>query len=120
VATLLGRIRYLPEINSTNAQIRGFAERTALNTPIQGTSADIIKKAMIDVFESLGETGLRSRMLIQVHDELLFEVPESEKDRVIPLIKQKMEEAVKLDVPVIADLKTGADWNDMEKLKAAV
>lgn len=120
VATLLGRIRYLPEINSTNAQIRGFAERTALNTPIQGTSADIIKKAMIDLCAALGKAGLRSRMLVQVHDELLFEVPASEADRVTPLIKQKMEEAVKLDVPVIVDLKTGADWNDMEKLKAAV
>ena len=88
VTTVTGRIRYLPDINSKNGQIRGFSERMALNTPIQGTSADIIKIAMIDIDKYLKESGSRTRMLLQVHDELLFEVPDSEMNSIAPLIKQ--------------------------------
>ncbi|MBN1823703.1 MAG: DNA polymerase I [Endomicrobiales bacterium] len=110
VMTLSGRIRYLPEINASNSQVRGFAERTALNTPIQGTSADIIKIAMIEVDRLLREEGYGTKMLLQVHDELLFEVPEQELKAVAPLIREKMENAMMLKVPVVVDLKSGSDW----------
>jgi DNA polymerase-1 len=115
VTTVTGRIRYLPDINSKNGQIRGFSERMALNTPIQGTSADIIKIAMIDIFKYLKESGSNTRMLLQVHDELLFEVPDEELSAIAPLVKQLMEKAMKLDVPIIAEMKAGANWNEMAK-----
>jgi DNA polymerase-1 len=116
VTTLLNRIRYLPEINASNAAVRSFAERTAMNTPIQGTSADIIKVAMGTVDRLIREKAWKTRMLVQVHDELLFEVPEPELDRAAPLIRQKMEEALALDVPLVVDLKKGVNWTEMEKL----
>jgi len=116
VATVTGRIRYLPDINSKNGQIRGFSERMALNTPIQGTSADIIKIAMINIYRFLKETGSGTRMLVQVHDELLFEVPDEEIAAMAPQIKNKMENAMQLDVPLVADLKAGPDWNNLIKL----
>ncbi|MHB9154397.1 MAG: DNA polymerase I [Endomicrobiales bacterium] len=114
VATLLGRIRYLPDIRSTNGQVRGFAERTALNTPIQGTSADIIKLAMIEIHRALSRERPGARMLVQVHDELLFEVPEAELGTISSMVKYRMESALKLDVPLVADLKTGHNWAVME------
>jgi DNA polymerase-1 len=116
VTTLLQRRRYLPEINASNGAVRGFAERTAMNTPIQGTSADIIKVAMVHVAKLIEEKGWKTRMLLQVHDDLMFEVPEGEVSVVAPAVKKAMETAVSLDVPVVADLKKGVNWADMEKL----
>jgi DNA polymerase-1 len=115
VTTLLQRRRYLPEIHASNAAVRGFAERTAVNTPIQGTSADIIKVAMRDVARLIEEKGWKTRMLLQVHDDLLFEVPAGELDEVAPAVKKVMETAVALEVPVVADLKKGVNWAEMEK-----
>ncbi|HEY3426197.1 MAG TPA: DNA polymerase I, partial [Negativicutes bacterium] len=110
VTTLFGRRRYLPDIHSSNFNQRSFAERTAMNTPIQGTAADIIKKAMIDVHASLSEKKLRSRILLQVHDELLLEVVEAEKEVVAELVKQVMEQTVSLIVPMVVDVKMGKNW----------
>jgi len=117
VTTLLNRRRYLPEINSKNGSLRGFAERTAINTPIQGTSADIIKVAMIRITERLKAKGLRAKMTLQIHDELLFEVPEQEVDELGRLAKEEMEGAVSLDVPVVVDIRVGRNWRDLEKMK---
>jgi DNA polymerase-1 len=116
VATLAGRRRNIDDINSPNAFTRGFAERAAMNTPIQGTSADIIKQAMIHVDRDLEKSGLATRMLLQVHDELVFEVPKSELDRVLPLIRRAMESAYRLKVPLVVDMKMGVNWNDMERV----
>lgn len=114
VSTLLNRIRYLPEINSKNGQMRSFAERTAMNTPIQGSAADIIKVAMINISHKLQVTGYRSRMLVQVHDELLFECPEDEIEEIRKLVKNEMENAIKLSIPLVAEIKTGLNWRDLE------
>lgn len=110
VTTLFGRRRFLPDINSSNFNQRSFAERTAMNTPIQGTAADVIKKAMIDVYWALQKSGMKSRLLLQVHDELVLEVIEGEVEAVSNLVKKAMEEAVQLDVPLIADVKIGENW----------
>ena len=110
--TLFGRRRYLPDINSRNFNLRGFAERTAINTPIQGTAADIIKIAMVNVQKMLEQVGYKSRILLQVHDELLLEVTEAEREEVGALVKQTMESAVKLSVPLIADVNYGVNWAD--------
>ena len=110
VTTLLGRRRYLPDIRSSNYNVRSFAERTAMNTPIQGTAADIIKLAMVRMDEELRQRSLRSRMLLQVHDELVFEVPEEELETMKTLVPQVMESAVKLDVPLKADISYGPSW----------
>src|SRR6185436_13950652 len=91
VRTLLGRLRRLPDLNSPNYQIRMEAERQAMNTPVQGSAADLIKKAMIDLFRELGRRGLRSRLILQIHDELLLEVPEGEAEEARALVKQVME-----------------------------
>lgn len=115
VKTLAGRIRYIPEINSPNKQIVSFGERMALNTPVQGTSADIIKIAMINVAKKIKEQFLKTKILLQVHDDLLLEVPENEKDFVLKILKYEMENAVKLDVPLLVDIKTGTNWAEMEK-----
>lgn len=112
VQTLFGRRRYLPDINSRNFNLRGFAERTAINTPIQGTAADIIKIAMVNVQKVLEEGKYKSRILLQVHDELLLEVTEAEREEVGALVKQTMESAVKLSVPLIADVNYGKNWAD--------
>ncbi len=114
VSTLLNRIRYLPEINSKNGQMRSFAERTAINTPVQGSAADIIKVAMIRISEELRAKSLKSRMLVQVHDELLFESPEEEIEEMKKIAKDGMENAIKLSIPLIADIKVGANWRDLE------
>jgi len=113
VKTITGRIRYIPEINSTNKQIVSFGERMALNTPVQGTSADIIKIAMINIYKKLEEQNLKAKILIQVHDDLLLEVPVEEKDIILKLLKREMETAVKLDVPLLVDIKTGTNWNNL-------
>ena len=112
VQTLFGRRRYLPDINSRNFNLRGFAERTAINTPIQGTAADIIKIAMVNVQKMLEQGGYKSRILLQVHDELLLEVTAAEREEVGALVKQTMESAVKLSVPLIADVNYGVNWAD--------
>jgi DNA polymerase-1 len=117
VTTLLNRRRYLPEINSKNGSIRGIAERIAINTPIQGTSADIIKVAMIRIMEKLRAKGLKTKMSLQIHDELLFEVPEDEVEKLSRLAKEEMEAAVSLDVPVVVDIKAGKNWRDLEEMK---
>ncbi|OXM84327.1 DNA polymerase I [Paenibacillus rigui] len=110
VTTLLQRRRYLPEIKASNFNLRSFAERTAMNTPIQGTAADIIKLAMVQMDERLKKEKLRSRMLLQVHDELVFEVPEDEIETMKVLVPQVMESALKLDVPLKADVDSGLNW----------
>ncbi|GKV69590.1 DNA polymerase I [Sporosarcina sp. NCCP-2716] len=110
VTTMMNRRRYLPDINSSNFNLRGFAERTAMNTPIQGTAADIIKKAMIDMDSRITEEGLEARMLLQVHDELIFEAPESELEKLKELVPDVMEHALELDVPLKVDSAYGASW----------
>lgn len=110
-STLYGRRRYLPDLNSDNRQRREVAERAALNAPIQGTAADIIKVAMIDVHKSLRESGLTSRMLLQVHDELVLEVVESEREEVEALVREKMSSAIDLSVPLEVSVGTGASWD---------
>ncbi len=112
VTTLLGRRRYIPEINSGNVTVRQFAERMAMNAPIQGTAADIIKVAMLDISRSLKEKSLQSSMIMQVHDELVFEVPEGERNDVIELIRGKMEGVIKLKVPLIVEIYTGKNWDE--------
>jgi DNA polymerase-1 len=113
VRTLFGRVRPIPDIESRNPNQRGFAERTAINTPLQGTAADLIKLAMIAIDHQLTERKLKTRMLLQVHDELLFEVPAEEAAEVETLVRTEMESAVKLNVPLLADLAFGPNWRDM-------
>lgn len=110
VTTLFGRRRYLPDINSSNFNQRSFAERVAMNTPIQGTAADIIKKAMILVYKALEDEKLKSRVLLQVHDELVLEVTSNEADRVRALVKNAMEEAARLAIPMTVEVKMGRNW----------
>ena len=110
VTTLFGRRRYLPDINSHNATVRGFAERNAINAPIQGTAADIIKVAMIRIFERFKAEGIRSKMILQVHDELNFSVYPEEKERVERIVLEEMQGAISLKVPLIADSGFGQNW----------
>ncbi|QMV44894.1 DNA polymerase I [Cohnella cholangitidis] len=110
VTTLMDRRRYLPEIRHSNFNLRSFAERTAMNTPIQGTAADIIKLAMMRMNEALLERGLRSRMLLQVHDELVFEVPQEELEIMKELVPEVMSTALELDVPLLAEVSVGSNW----------
>lgn len=112
VTTLLGRRRYIPEINSRNWNVRGFAERTAINMPIQGTAADIIKLAMIQIDELLHNSGYKSRMLLQVHDELIFEIHEDETDILPEKLKEMMENAYELDVPLDVEIGLADNWLD--------
>ncbi|HHY22281.1 MAG TPA: DNA polymerase I [Bacilli bacterium] len=112
VTTLLKRRRYLPELTSKNFNMRSFAERTAINTPIQGSAADIIKKAMVDISNEMNERKLQSRLLLQVHDELIFEVPQSEVEQMSSLITNVMERAITLIVPLKVDLSVGKTWYD--------
>jgi DNA polymerase-1 len=116
VSTLLGRRRFIPELRMSNPSLRGAGERMAINMPIQGTAADIIKIAMIRLPERLRSAGLRARLLLQVHDELVLEVPRGEVDRVVPILRSTMEEALKLDVPLTVDVKVGDDWESMRPL----
>jgi DNA polymerase-1 len=111
--TLFGRVRPIPDLESRNPNQRGFAERTAINTPLQGTAADLIKLAMIAIDRKLTERKLKTRMVLQVHDELLFEVPADESAEIEALVCAEMEGVVKLSVPLVADLKSGNNWRDM-------
>lgn len=110
VKTLFGRRRYLPDINSRNATVRSLAERNAINAPIQGTSADIIKKAMIGVDRKIAEAGLRSRMVLQIHDELVFDAIESEADMLKDIVKQEMENVIPLSIPLTVECNYGKNW----------
>jgi DNA polymerase-1 len=113
VRTLFGRMRPIPDIESRNPNQRGFAERTAVNTPLQGTAADLIKLAMIALDRKLTERKLRTRMVLQVHDELVFEVPTGEKAEIEALVRAEMEGVAQLKVPLVADLAFGPNWRDM-------
>ena len=110
--TMFGRIRELPEINSKNFTRRSFAERTAMNTPIQGSAADIIKLAMNAVQSELEQRGLKSRLLVQVHDELVLEVPAAEREESEALLRDKMEHVVTLSVPLTVDIHYGTNWEE--------
>jgi DNA polymerase-1 len=110
--TLFGRERPIPEINSSNASARGFAERTAVNSPLQGTAADLIKLAMVRIDAALEAGGYRSAMLVQVHDELVFECPPEEVEAVSKLVKREMEGACQLNVPLVVDVGVGDNWRD--------
>ena len=112
VTTLFGRRRYLPDIQHSNRVIRAEAERMAVNTPIQGTAADLIKKAMIHIHQKMIQDGLRTKMLLQVHDELVFEVPEEELVTVVPLIKEEMEGVYPLRIPLKVDINQGRNWDE--------
>ncbi len=114
VRTLFGRIRPIPDINSKNANQRGFAERTAVNTPLQGTAADLIKIAMIRIDAALSARNLKSRMTLQVHDELVFEVPENEIDEMKSLVREHMEKAHTLTVPLQVEIGVGQNWRDLD------
>ena len=110
VTTLFGRRRYLPDINSHNATVRGFAERNAINAPIQGTAADIIKVAMIHIFERFKKENIKSKMILQVHDELNFSVYPEEKEKVEAIVIEEMQKAFPLRVPLVADSGFGQNW----------
>ena len=110
VTTLLGRRCAIPEINSKNGAVRGYAERNAINYPVQGSAADIIKVAMVRIAARLAEQGLEARMLLQVHDELVFDVYTPELKEVSALIKSEMENAYTLEVPLVVDIGVGANW----------
>jgi DNA polymerase I len=112
VRTLFGRIRPIPDIQSKNPNMRGFAERTAVNTPLQGTAADLIKIAMINIDRELTTRKLRARMLLQVHDELVFEVPQDEVETMRELVNRNMESAIELRVPLVVDVGVGMNWRD--------
>jgi DNA polymerase-1 len=114
VQTILGRRRAIPEINSQNRMVREAAERMAINMPVQGTSADIIKVAMINLDREMAKGKLKSKMLLQVHDELIFEVPENELEEMSKMVPETMSTALKLSVPIKVDLKTGRNWGEME------
>jgi DNA polymerase-1 len=106
----MNRRRYLPELQSGNFNVRSFGERCAMNSPIQGTAADIIKIAMIRTDRALRENGLRAKLLLQVHDELIVECPAEEKDTVQALLREAMEGVLRLDVPLKTDISVGGDW----------
>ena len=108
--TIMGRRRYLKDINSGNAIVRNASERLAINAPIQGSAADMIKVAMIDIHKKFEEKGFKSRMLLQVHDELVFDAHKDELDEIVPIIKDLMQNAVKMDVPIIVEAGTGQTW----------
>ena len=110
VDTILNRKRYLPELSSRNFNIRSFGERMAMNTPIQGSAADIIKVAMVKVYDELKKRELKSSLILQVHDELIIETHKDELEEVKTLLKDLMENAVKLSVPLKVDMETGESW----------
>jgi DNA polymerase-1 len=110
VKTLLGRRRYLPHIHSQNQAERGFAERNAINAPIQGTAADMIKKAMVSIYRKMKSAKMKSALILQVHDELVFDAHKNELDELQHLVRQEMENALPLNVPVLVELGTGQNW----------
>ena len=117
VTTLMGRRRYIPEINSKNMGIRQFAERQAVNTPIQGTASDLIKMAMVKISKQIQDDSLESKMILQIHDELVFDLPTVELKILTKLVKEEMEQVKKLDVPIKIDMKKGMNWLDMEAVE---
>jgi DNA polymerase-1 len=117
VRTFYGRLRRIPEINSKNWNLRQFAERTAVNTPLQGGAADLIKLAMLGVDRALRGAKLRARMILQVHDELILEVPPEEVEIAAPILRREMEQAWQFRVPIVAEVSAGDNWRDMEDLK---
>ncbi|MDD2703364.1 MAG: DNA polymerase I [Candidatus Omnitrophica bacterium] len=114
VTTILGRRRYIPEILSKNQNLRQFAQRQAVNTPVQGSASDLIKSAMIEIHKEFSAGKFRTKMILQIHDELLFDVPRAEMEGVVCLIREKMEHVLELDVPVRVDIKKGKNWLEME------
>jgi DNA polymerase I len=114
VKTLFGRVRPIPDINSKNVNQRGFAERTAVNTPLQGTAADLIKIAMIRIDAEMMKQKMKSRMTLQVHDELVFEVAESELETMKSLVREHMEKTHALSVPLVVEMGVGPNWRDMD------
>lgn len=116
VTTMMGRRRYIKDINSRNRNLRQFAERTAVNSPIQGTAADIIKLAMLRCEKAIEDNHIDAKMLLQVHDELIFEVSREGALALSQVVKQSMEEAVALNVPLKVDLKAGFNWQEMENI----
>jgi DNA polymerase-1 len=110
VKTLMNRLRYIPEINSSNRNVKMLGERLAMNTPIQGTAADIIKIAMVNVSDRIKDEKLNSRLILQVHDELVLEVEKNELELIIKIVKEEMESAITLEVPLIVDVKWGDNW----------
>ena len=119
VCTLLNRRRYIPDIHAANYQLRSGAERMAINMPIQGTAADIIKLAMIRVLDEMRERRVRSRMILQVHDELVFEVPKDERQLMTTLVKEVMEGALSLVVPLTVEVKIGRHWGEVAPVEDA-
>jgi DNA polymerase-1 len=117
VTTILGRRRYIPEINSSDIRLRQFAERTAVNAPIQGSAADIIKVAMLAIHQKMMKEGLESKMILQVHDELVFDVPKKEAGRMARIVKEGMEDVIKLKVPVEARLEEGKNWLELKPVR---
>ena len=112
VTTMMNRIRYIPELKSSNYNMRSFGERAAMNTPVQGSAADIIKLAMVKVDERLRSEGMKSRLILQVHDELIVEAYKDEAEKVKTILKDEMENAVQLKVPLIVDMSEGHSWYD--------
>jgi DNA polymerase I len=117
VETLLGRRRWIPELSARNSQLRQAGERMAINMPIQGTAADIMKIALIRLHERLSDDRAPARMLLSVHDEVLLEVPRGEVEGLAPVVREVMEGALKLDVPLDVDVKVGDDWESMRLLE---
>lgn len=110
VETIMGRRRYLRDINSANQTVRGFAERNAINAPIQGSAADMIKIAMIKIHQDIKDHNLQSKMTMQVHDELVFDVLKSEKEVLKQLITERMKNAIKMEVPILVEVGEGSNW----------
>ena len=110
VETLFHRRRYIPELKSNNYMVRQFGARAAMNTPIQGTAADIMKIAMINVYNKLKENNLKSKIVLQVHDEMMIETVKEEKEQVKKILKESMENAAKLEVPLIAEISEADNW----------
>ncbi len=117
VETLLGRRRYIPQINEKSQMLRQLAQRQAVNTPIQGTASDLIKQAMVEIYNKIKGLHFRSQMILQIHDELLFNVYDDEEHKLIALVRERMENVIKLCVPLRVDIKKGRDWLNMEDLK---
>ena len=111
-ATMFGRRRYIKELSSNNYMVREFGKRAAMNTPIQGTAADIMKIAMIKVYRELQNQGLKAKIVLQVHDEMMIEAPIEEEKRVEQILKSSMEAAAKLDVPLVAEVSKADSWYD--------
>ena len=110
VSTLTGRKRYIRELSSSNYNLRQFGERAAMNMPLQGSSADIIKIAMVNIYNTLNKKGLKTKLILQVHDELVLDAPESEAEEAAALLKYDMENALKLNVPLKVDVHSGKNW----------